>query len=76
MDYESFKELVFSAIAAHDGKWSWHQLDRHLSQNNPEMMGHLMTALSELQNSGRIRSIANAAIPAQPQYTVGNGSVA
>jgi len=73
MDYESFKELVFSAIATHDGEWSWYQLDRHLSQRNPEMMGHLMAALGELQDAGRIRSVVNIAIPAQPHYTLGNG---
>jgi len=37
MDYEVFKELVFSAVAAHDGQWNWCQLGRHLSQHNPEM---------------------------------------
>jgi hypothetical protein len=74
MDYDSFKELVFSAIAAHDGKWSWYQLDRHLSEHNPEMTGQLMAALGELQDAGRIRSVPNITAPAQPHYTLGSGN--
>lgn len=68
MDFNAFKALVFSAVAEHDGDWSWYQLDRHLARTWPEMMGDLMPALRQLEAEGRIRPVPSGENPGMPRY--------
>ena len=75
MEFDAFKQLVFAAIAAHDGMWSWYQLGRHVTPQAPEMARELMLALRQLEDEGRIYSV-NGISSAQPLYAVGNRGAA
>ena len=73
MDFSEFKDLVLAAIADHNSKWTWYQLDRYLMRtyaDHPEVMQMLMPALNELAQEERIRMIPNDAIPGMPRYEI------
>lgn len=48
------KRAVLLAIAAHDRKWSWYQLDRALSGSTPDCIGPFRDEVKELAAEGLI----------------------
>ncbi len=64
---------VLGIITANDGRFSWYQIDRALSQRGVEgawpAPGGLMPILRELEQSGCITATAGQN-PAQPLYSI------
>lgn len=66
-----FQIAILEVIEANDGKLSWYQIDRVLSQRagGGGLPGKLMPALRELEQGGFITT-STGHNPAQPLYTV------
>ena len=50
------KMEVLKLIQKQDGKWTWYQIERALSNHAEAKNGLLMDMLSQLEGSGLIRS--------------------
>lgn len=59
---------VLAAIAAHDGQWSWYQLDRALSGRNG-MVGPFKAETDSLAARGLLR-VEPAATPGNVRYWI------
>jgi DNA-binding HxlR family transcriptional regulator len=69
MDSHDYMTELLRRIAAHDGEWTWYQLDRALSVRDLIPMEPLPKLLRELERRGLIRS-GPGPNPAQPTYFV------
>lgn len=72
---DPFHQEILELIAAHDGEYSWYQIDRSLSQFSPNrakyapLMRGLMQALRALTDEGLISDAAGHH-PSQPVYSI------
>jgi DNA-binding PadR family transcriptional regulator len=72
---EQIERRVLELIAAHDGAYSWYQIDRALSassassDSNVLVLGGLIRELKKLEEHGLISS-GIGHNPAQPVYTI------
>jgi DNA-binding HxlR family transcriptional regulator len=69
-----FQLAILESIEANDGKYSWYQLDRALTQRpgglDPAIVSKdLMAALRELEEAGFITTTADHN-PGQPLYSI------
>ena len=67
-----FQIAILEVIKANDGKFSWYQIDRALSQranSDGGVSGSLMPALRELEQGGFVTTGAGHN-PAQPLYSM------
>ncbi len=70
-----FQQEILEIIAAHDGQYSWYQLDRALSQFSPRseanlpLMRSLPRILRELENDGLIQNWMGDP-PPQPVFVI------
>src|SRR5438309_1156973 len=70
-----FAQEILELIAAHDGQYTWYQLDRALStwsanrERNLPLLKDLTQVLRELEANDLISSAAGH-IPSQPVYTI------
>lgn len=65
---------ILELIEANSGRYSWYQLDRHLSEFGVDHAGRLMPLLRELIADGLIES-APGANPAHPVYSITGAGV-
>jgi hypothetical protein len=72
---DPFQQEILELIAAHDGQYTWYQLDRALSQfspnaerNAPRLRG-LIEVLRGLEHDGLISACAGH-LPSQPFYSI------
>ncbi len=72
---QALQHEILALIHAHDGKWSWYQIDRALSSWSPHreehrhVLGTLMEALRELEGGGLVTTKAGHH-PSQPVYAM------
>jgi DNA-binding PadR family transcriptional regulator len=72
---DPFPQEILELIAAHDGEYSWYQIDRSLSQFSPNrvkyapLMRGLMGVLRELTDEGLIADAAGHH-QSQPVYSI------
>jgi hypothetical protein len=72
---DHFQTEILELIAAHDGRYSWYQLDRALStwsadrERNLPLLRGLPEVLRELEDDGLISSGAGHH-PSQPVYSI------
>jgi len=66
-----FQIIVLDIIKSNDGRFSWYQIDRALSQRSvsPRLTDGLMPALRELEETGLITR-QSGHHPAQPLYSI------
>lgn len=60
---------ILEVIKLNNGKFSWYQLDRALSESGIAHAGNLMEILREFVASGKI-STTDGANPSQPAYSI------
>ncbi len=60
---------ILKIVNANDGRFSWYQIDRALSEFTAEHAGRLMQLLRDLIVDGLIE-VATGANPAQPVYFI------
>jgi hypothetical protein len=72
---DPFHREILELIAAHDGRYSWYQLDRALSnapagtERNLPLLRGLTRVLRGLEDDGLISAGAGD-VPSQPVYTI------
>ena len=72
---DPFTQEILELIAAHDGQYTWYQLDRALSswsvnrERNLPLLKGLTRVLRELEECGLISS-GTGHVPAQPVYSI------
>ncbi len=64
-DLREMRTDILGFINKHNGDWSWYQLDRALvsHRTDPSLMGHMMSILDQLEQSGYICSEGAGAHP-------------
>lgn len=70
MSRPDVKRAVLLAIAAHDGKWSWYQLERVLSGSTPDCIGPFRNEVKELAAEGLIEIRFAPESPAHERYWI------
>jgi hypothetical protein len=61
------REAVLQLIAAHDGKWSWYQIERGLSARSINSEGRLMSIINDLISDNLIVAVPSS-IASQSMY--------
>ena len=70
MNFHQLKRSVLENIAAHDGQWSWYQLDREILWKCPQLSQQLIPAINELEAAGLIRAVPKPDCPGMPTYWI------